>query len=411
MRLVSVNTDRLWNSLMTMARVGATGAGGVTRLALSDEDREARDLFCRWLRDAGLDVAIDDLGNIFGWRTGTERALSPVLLGSHLDSVPQGGKFDGALGTLAALEVVRSLNDAGIRTRRSLVVVAFTAEEGARFEPSCLGSSVMTGRFSLEYVYTRPARERRVTFREELQRVGYMGSAASRPPVPRAFLELHIEQGPVLDRDQVQIGVVEGIVGIVWLEARLVGQAGHAGTTPMDARRDALVGAGRVIHSIRDLTRRWGGAALSTVGRLRVEPDVINTVPGRTTLGIDLRHADTEELRRLEQAVRQEVERVAREEGLEANIEPVQALPATKFDPALVELVEEAAHRHGLSSRRMVSGAGHDSQWMARLCPTTMIFVPCRSGRSHCEDEEISPAQAADGAKVLGTVALHLAQA
>lgn len=410
MERMEINARRLWESLHRMARIGATPGGGVTRPALSDEDRQARDLFCEWLREANLEAKLDDLGNIFGWRKGRNPHLPPVLLGSHLDSVPNGGKYDGALGTLAALEVVRSFSDAGIQTNRTVGVAAFTAEEGARFEPSILGPSAIAGRFAVEHVYSLRDVHSGALFGEELERIGYKGQATNRPPRPRAFLELHIEQGPQLDKECLQLGVVEGIVGVKWFEVRFEGEANHAGTTPMAGRRDALSGAARAISEIRDLARTLGDTALATIGRLRIEPDVINVVPGRTVLGVDIRHGDPEVLERYGDLIRSLVERVATQESLNCSCDLVQFLPVTRFDEGLVEIVEAATQAYGLVYKRMASGAGHDSQWMARFCPTAMIFVPCKLGKSHREDEEISCQQAATGARVLATVALHLAQ-
>ncbi len=409
MQTLEIHATRLWESLQTMAQIGSTPRGGVTRLALSDEDWQARDLFCQWLRDAGLEVKVDDLGNIFGWRPGLNPSLPPVLLGSHLDTVPHGGKFDGALGTLAALEVVRSLNDAGIQTRRSVGVVAFTAEEGSRFEPSILGPSAISGRFPVEYVYARRDVHSSATFGDELQRIGYKGEAGNRPPVPAAFLELHIEQGPLLDQERLQIGVVEAIVGVQWIELCLEGEANHAGTTPMAGRRDALVGAARIIHAVRDMARTLGGTALATIGRLKLEPDTINVIPGRVTIGVDIRHADAAWLDHYTGMIKRLGEWVAQEEKLEVSAEHVQLLPVTRFPSSLVEIVEAAVRERTLSYKRMMSGAGHDSQWMARFCPTAMIFVPSRLGRSHCEEEETSPEEVANGAGVLATAALRLA--
>ncbi|MCC6793105.1 MAG: Zn-dependent hydrolase [Thermomicrobiales bacterium] len=407
---MAIDRKRLRESLHAMARIGATERGGVTRLALTDEDRAARDLFRSWLAAARLDVRVDDLGNIYGWRIGTDPSLPPVLVGSHLDTVRHGGQLDGALGTLGALEVARALNDNGIATRRTVGVVAFTAEEGARFEPSILGPSVLTGRFAREFVYSRQARDTGATFEAELERIGYKGDPDNRPPALSAFLELHIEQGPMLAREGLEIGVVDGIVGLTWLEVTLTGQADHSGASPMAGRRDALVGAARVVTAVRDLARTLGDGAIATVGRLAVDPDVINVIPGRVTFSIDLRHAD---MRRVAEAVamtRQIVARIAEEEGLEQSVAEVGHLEATRFPAQLVELVEAVARRQGRANRRIVSGAGHDSQWMARYCPTTMIFVPSRDGRSHCEEEATDWPQIVAGVEVLAEAVVRLAQ-
>lgn len=409
-RRIPINAERLLTSMRDMAAIGATPRGGVTRLALSDEDKQSRDLFRDWLQAAGLDIRVDDLGNIYGWRAGREPDLPPVLIGSHLDSIRQGGKYDGALGTLAALECIRTLNDLDVQTRRTLGVVSFTGEEGARFEPSILGPSVLTGRFTLDYVYARTDRYSGVTLGEELERIGYKGEQANRTPKPAAFIELHIEQGPVLDREGLAIGVVEGIVGLTWLEVTLTGQADHAGPSPMAGRRDALVGASRIITAVRDMARELDPDAVATVGRLKVEPDIINVIPGQVTFGVDIRHPDEAQLVNMAETVREIVSRIAGDEKLEFDIEQVGQLDVTRFDPTLIDAVEDVTRECGFSFRRIISGAGHDSQWMARFCPTTMIFVPSKNGKSHCEEEETGESELVQGATVLANAALRLAQ-
>jgi N-carbamoyl-L-amino-acid hydrolase len=405
-----INGQRLRESLLRMAQIGRTPSGGVTRLALTDEDKRARDLLCQWLVDAKLELKVDDVGNIFGWLGGTENSLPPVLMGSHLDTVREGGMFDGSLGVLAALEVLRSLKEREVRTRRRLGIVAFTGEEGARFEPAILGPSVMAERFTLEHVYSLRDRWGGPTFGEELERIGYRGDANNRSPVPLAFLELHVEQGPILEQEQVSVGVVEGVVGITWLQVVLHGQANHAGPTPLNARRDALVGAARIVSGVREIAYAMGGDTVATVGRLTVEPDIINVIPGLVNLGIDLRHTDPGRLEFFEDLVRNAVKRAADKERLDFTFERVGHQPTTRFDSNLIQLIEQTAQESGLSQHRLIAGAGHDSQWMARICPTAMIFVPSKDGRSHCPEEETSWEAVSDGASLLASVIEKLCQ-
>ena len=370
-----------------MARIGATPGGGVHRLTLSDADREARDLFAKWCGEAGLSVAVDEMGNMFARRPGADEAAPPAMLGSHLDSVPCGGRFDGSLGVLAALEVVRSLNDRGLRTRRPLEIVNWTNEEGPRFPPAMLGSGVFCGKYARDWAYqVRDSEGRR--FGEELARIGYQGTLPCRPRPLGCYLELHIEQGPVLETEKVQAGVVEGIVGIAWLRVTLKGERDHAGPTPMAMRRDALVGAARVIAAVRAMPAALHPDMVATVGELFVSPNAINVIPGRVTFSVDFRHRDEALMRRARERVLKAVEDAARGERLEVEVEDLGGSSPLPFHPEAVGAVEEACRAGGCSFRRMWSAAGHDARYAAELGPTAMIFIPCAGGKSHCEEED-----------------------
>lgn len=371
-----------WDEL---ARIGATEGGGVTRLALSDQDRRARDVFAEWCTAANLAVRIDDVGNIYGWRRGTDDTLSPVVMGSHLDTVVRGGRFDGALGVLAALEVVRSLNEYGVTTRHPIVVIDFTNEEGARFEPAMVASGLLAGAFPIEDVYGIQDRNGEC-FGDELERIGYRGSSENRLRRARAYLELHIEQGPVLERVGVPVGVVTGIQGIERVDVTFHGEANHAGSTPIDARQDALVAAARFITAARDLAKARPGA-LTTAGRLQVEPDVINVIPERVVLGLDVRHIDVAGLDDLIGALGRAAEESGKRERVRVDFHPFWRSPPTAFSDELIDTVERAATGLGVPAHRMISGPGHDAKYMADIAPAVMIFVRTRHGRSHCEDE------------------------
>jgi N-carbamoyl-L-amino-acid hydrolase len=406
--LVRINLERLQARLDRLAQIGRTPGGGVTRLALSDEDKTARDLVRQCMEEVGLAVRIDDFGNMIGRRPGTEPDARPVLLGSHCDSVPSGGRFDGALGVLGALEVVHTLNDSHVRTRRPLEIVNWTNEEGARFQPAMLCSGAVAGRFSKEYVYTRTDAQGR-SFGDELRRIGYLGDEANRPGPAHAYLELHIEQGPVLEAEGVPVGVVEGIVGITWCEVEVVGHASHAGTTPMTLRRDAVVAAAQLVGRVRQLALDAGPSALATVGRVRVEPNVVNVIPGLVTMSVDFRHPEQAELERLVAELEAAAREVASATGMPVRVERYWTSEPTRFDPTVVSTVEQVVQRLGFPYRRLWSGAGHDAKYMQDICPSGMIFVRSRNGLSHCEQEYSAPEDLAAGVNVLLHVILELA--
>jgi N-carbamoyl-L-amino-acid hydrolase len=403
----AVNADRLWASLMAMAEIGKTPAGGVRRLALSDDDRAARDRLTEWLNAAGLTVRVDDLGNIYGRRAGDGAAAAPVVFGSHLDTVPTGGRFDGVLGVLGALEVIRTLNDAGIRTRAPLEVVNWTNEEGARFAPAMLASGVVCGRFTREEADAArdPAGP---TFGDELARIGYRGEAANRLRECAAYLEYHIEQGPVLERAHAQIGIVEGIEGISWNRIEIGGRAAHAGPTPMPDRRDALVAASRLVLLLRDAAERLRGVR-ATVGRLDVSPNTINVVPGRVEMTLDVRSPRDEGLETALAAADRACGRVAELDRVEVRRTEFWRSPATPFSESVVAAVAGAAEGRGFSAKRLWAGAGHDAKYMADRFPAGMIFVPSKDGLSHNEAEWTPPEDCARGAAVLLDAVLALA--
>jgi N-carbamoyl-L-amino-acid hydrolase len=381
-----IDADRLGSRFDAFNEIGATAGGGVSRPALSDANREARERLVEWFEAAGLAVTVDGMGNLFGRREGTDTDAAPVLVGSHVDSQDPGGRYDGLVGVLGGLEVVAALNDADVDTRRPVEVVAWTNEEGVRFQPDLLGSGVFTGRFDLETAYAA-ADEAGVTVREELERIGYLGEAPCEPRDLHCYLELHVEQGPVLDDAGRSVAVVEAVYGFTWLAVELRGQADHAGPTPMDSRRDALVGASDVVRAVRRLAPALDEDAVGTVGNLTVEPGGVNVVPETVAFTVDLRAPEADVIETAVEQVREEVRWAARREGLDSDVEELVHVPPSAFDPDLVGLLADAADDAGYDPLRMDSGAGHDAGYLARLCPTGMVFVPSVDGISHSEDE------------------------
>jgi N-carbamoyl-L-amino-acid hydrolase len=406
-----VNGERLWQSLMTMAEIGATAKGGVNRQTLTDDDKRGRDLFRRWCEDAGLAVTVDQMGSMFGHRRGRDADRPPVVLGSHLDSQPTGGKFDGALGVLAALEVIRTLNDRGVETEAPLEVVNWTNEEGVRFPPAMIASGVFAGVFDLDYGLSRTDHAGR-TIGAELQRIGYAGKQKVGHRPLGALLELHIEQGPILEAEGRRIGVVTGGQGTRWYDCEVIGAESHAGPTPMEARRDALRATAALLGEVYQIAHDQAPNGRATVGELRAWPGSRNTVPGRVAFTIDMRHPDGAVMDAMDHALREAFERAqGRATGLEFHLREIWYAPPVTFDPACVGAVRQAAARLGLSAREIVSGAGHDAVYMARVVPTAMIFVPCKDGISHNEAEYASPQACEDGANVLLHAALARANA
>jgi N-carbamoyl-L-amino-acid hydrolase len=401
-----INADRLHKSLRQLAQIGATPGGGVTRLALSQEDRAGRDLLRRWMGDAGLTVRVDDLGNMTGRRAGTEGGAA-VIMASHIDTVRRGGRYDGAYGVLAALEVMRTLNDAGVTTRQPLEMVNWTNEEGVRFEPAMMASGAVAGRFTADYVYERTDRDG-ARFGDELERIGYKGSRQDRPGPAAAYLELHVEQGPVLEDAGIPVGVVEGIVGITWSDVTAEGHADHAGPSPMVLRRDALAAAARLITAVDDLAREVDGA-VGTVGRIAAEPNVINTIPGKVAMSVDLRHPDPATLDSLYARFEQLAGEIAARTGVSVGINRFWTSEPTPFAPEVVEAVQAAADELGVPNRRIWSGAGHDAKYMQDIVPSAMIFARSINGLSHCEQEYSTPEDLEAGANVLLLAALRLA--
>lgn len=403
-----VSPGRLWDSLEQMAAIGATDSGGVRRLALTDEDKRGRDLFVSWCHAAGCDVKVDRMGNIFARREGTDSGAPVVMTGSHLDSQPTGGRFDGVYGVLAGLEVIRALNDAGYATRAPLEIAVWTNEEGTRFPPAMIASGVFAGVFDLEYGLSRRDRAER-TLGEELQRIGYAGSLEVGGRQIRAYIEAHIEQGPILEAEGKTIGIVTGAQAQRWYEITLSGQEAHAGPTPMQYRRDALVGAARVVEQVNRIGHSHLPGACATVGALDVHPNSRNTIPGRVFLTVDLRHPEEDTLSGMDSELRSCVKEIAESIGLAVSIEQIWHSPAIRFDQACMRVISCAAARLGFQSMALVSGAGHDACNLSRVAPTGMIFIPCEKGISHNEAESASLEDAEAGAQVLLTSMLELA--
>jgi N-carbamoyl-L-amino-acid hydrolase len=402
--------DRLGARLAQLADLAPVGETGSCRLALTDADRAGRDLLCAWMHEAGLEVRIDRIGNIVGvWSAAADEPdLAPVMTGSHLDTVATGGRYDGAYGVVAGLEVVEALRSAGVRTRRPLAVAAFTNEEGARFTPDMMGSLVYAGGLPLEAALAATDTAGH-TVGDELVRIGYQGVWPVPGPAPYAFVELHIEQGPVLEIAGDDIGAVTSVQGISWQELTFTGQSNHAGTTPMHLRRDAGLAAARVAAHVPDLVAGLGGAGVGTVGRLELHPNIVNVVAARATFTVDLRNTDDGLLRRAEEQVVAFARDLAGRDGLELSVRSLVRFEPVTFDPGLVDLVESAATARGLRVRRMPSGAGHDAQMLARVCPAAMIFVPSAGGVSHNPAEHTDPARLHAGLAVLTDVLRELA--
>ncbi|WP_343666205.1 Zn-dependent hydrolase [Paraburkholderia tropica] len=395
-----VNGPRLWDSLERMARIGATPKGGVCRLALTELDRESRDLFVQWAREAGCEIRIDRIGNIFARRAGRDANAAPVLTGSHADTQPTGGRYDGIYGVLGGLEVLRALNDANVQTERPIEVVVWTNEEGSRFAPAMIASGVYAGVYPLDYGLSRSDASG-TTIGEALAHIGYAGDAPVGGTPVHAAYELHIEQGAILERSGKTIGVVTAGQGQRWYEIELDGVDAHAGTTPMDLRRDALVGAARIITFVSALGRSYAPFGRATVGMIEAKPNSRNTVPGRCFFTVEFRHPESATLAEMDAKLREELARVAHEEQLGHRIEQIFDYAPVPFAPECVETVRRAAQALDLSHADIVSGAGHDACYLARVAPTGMIFVPCIDGLSHNEAEAITPEWAEAGANVL----------
>ena len=402
-----IDGARLMVQLAQLAEIGAIEGGGSCRLALSDEDRAGRDRVRGWMSELGLEVSVDRVGNLFGLRRGAQD-LPPVMTGSHIDTVRTGGRYDGNLGVLAGLEVVRALNAAGVVTRRPLVVAAFTNEEGARFAPDMLGSLVYVGGLRLEEALDTVSIDG-CRLGDELARIGYAGTAPVGVHRPHAYVELHIEQGPVLDAEGVAIGAVEDLQGISWQEISVEGQSNHAGTTPMRLRHDAGYCAAAIGAFLRQLADDLGGGQVCTMGAVTLHPNLINVIAARAKLTADLRNTDEDRLREAERRLAVFLDELARREGVRIASRHLARFAPVRFDEGIARRVEQAAGRLGLSHRRMTSGAGHDAQMLARLCPAGMIFVPSVRGISHNPAEHTEPAHLEAGANVLLQVLLELA--
>ncbi|SMB36245.1 Amidase, hydantoinase/carbamoylase family [Serratia proteamaculans] len=394
-----VNGERLWQSLLDMAQFGAIPKDGVTRLALSEEDRQARDQLRDWAKEAGCSVRVDRMGNMFLRREGTRPELAPVITGSHVDSQPNGGRFDGIYGVLAGLEVIRTLNDRQIATERALEVVNWTNEEGARFAPAMISSGVFAGVFDLAYGLSRSDAQG-ISLGEALQQIGYAGEhPVGGMPIHAAF-ELHIEQGPILEAENIEIGVVTTAQGQRWYELEITGFSAHAGTTPMDRRRDALLGFATLVMAVNTIGKNFMPDARATVGMAQITPNSRNVVPGKVFFSVEFRHPQEAVLEQMEQQLLAAVAEVGTQ-GLSASAERIFQYQPIRFDQGCIDSVRQAALALGYSHRDMFSGAGHDACYLSRVAPTAMIFIPCVEGISHNELENISPAWATAGANVL----------
>lgn len=405
---VEPDGERLLARLAALAEVGRSDGGACCRLALSDEDRRGRDLVVGWMRELGLQVSVDPIGNVFGLRAGRRADLAPVMTGSHIDTVRTGGAYDGNLGVLAGLEVVAALNDAGVGTERPLVVAFFTNEEGARFAPDMLGSLVYVGGLALDEALATQAIDGAV-LGEELARIGYAGSAPLGGIRPAAFVELHVEQGPVLDLEGLTIGAVENLQGISWQEIDIVGQSNHAGTTPMRMRHDAGYAAAAIAHFVRALTREMGGEQVGTVGKVDLMPNLINVIAARATLTVDLRNTDEALLQQAEARLAAFLDELAAAEGVRISSRRLARFEPVRFDAGIAARIAAHAEALGYAHRRMTSGAGHDAQMLARICPTAMIFVPSVGGISHNPAEHTEAADLVAGTRVLLATLLELA--
>ena len=395
---LQINAERLWETIQSTAAFGGTPKGGIKRLAGSDEDAAMRGWFVAACEAAGCTVSVDEMGNIFARREGARGAAPPIVFGSHLDTQPTGGKFDGILGVLAGLEVLRTLKEAGYQTERALELVDWTNEEGARFAPAMLASGVFAGVYTPEFGASRADRDG-ITLGAELERIGYKGAAPCRPRPVAAYLELHIEQGPVLENEARTIGVVTGVQGVRWFDITITGEEAHAGPTPMPSRRDALLAASQVVSTVNGIAMRRQPDAVATVGRLEVDPCSRNVIPGVVRLTVDIRNPDLVTLNAMEAELRACLAGLG--DSFEVAIETVYDSAPVAFDPTCMDAVRSAAEARGLKHRDLVSGAGHDAAYMARICPVGMVFIPCERGISHNEAESATFEDVAAGANVL----------
>ena len=397
---LKIDGQRLLAWLTDLAKIGARDDGACCRLALTDEDRAGRDWVIERMRELGLLVQIDAIGNIFGLRPGLDRSLAPVMTGSHIDTVGSGGAFDGNLGVLAGLEVAASLNQAGLDTARDLVVGVFTNEEGVRFAPDMMGSLVYAGGMALDEALNTEADDGAM-LGDELRRIGYAGDAPLGLYQPHAFIELHIEQGPVLDIEGVRIGAVQNLQGIFWQEVTVSGQSNHAGTTPMRLRHDAGYAASAIATFLRGLAKDMGGDQVATVGKIDLKPNLINVIASEAVVTVDLRNTDDALLKQAQQQLSAFLARLSKDEGVDVHTRELVRLAPVQFDSALVQMIQDHASELDLTCRTMTSGAGHDAQMLARICPAAMIFVPSVGGVSHNPAEHTEPEDLVAGANVL----------
>ncbi len=404
---LKINAQRLWDSLMLFAEIGATDKGGCNRQALTDLDKQARDLWVSWAEDAGCSIRIDTMGNIFARREGLKDDLPVVMTGSHIDTQPTGGKFDGVYGVLASLEVIRSLNDQGVQTNHPIEAVIWTNEEGARFSPAMIGSGVWSGAFSLDYGHARMDKDGK-TIQEELRRIDYEGDTPCKPHPIKGFIELHIEQGPILENEALQIGILTGVQGMNWYDLTIKGQPVHAGPTPMENRFDPFMGLHKIINKMYEMTAEYEPWSRITFGDITAIPGARNTVPEKLILAVDLRHPDKDILAEMDKRFRQIAHQECEAAGLSCQVGVEWQSPAVVFDSGCIEAVRKATQDLGYLSKEMVSGAGHDAVYVSRVAPTSMIFVPCEKGISHNEAEYSKPGDIEAGCNVLMNAIVEL---
>ena len=395
-----INSDRLWDSIMEMAKIGPGIAGGNNRQTVTDEDGEGRHLFKRWCDAAGLEMGVDEMGTMFARREGSDSSLPPVYVGSHLDTQPTGGKYDGVLGVLGGLEVVRSLNDLGIKTKHPIVVTNWTNEEGARFAPAMMASGVFAGVLDQADVYQHVDKDGK-KFGEELERIGWKGTEKVGDRKIHAFFELHIEQGPILEDEGIDIGVVTHGQGLKWLQVTLTGKEAHTGSTPMPKRRNAGLGMARVTELVHEIAMDYQPDAVGAVGHMQAYPNSRNIIAGRTVFTIDIRSPEKEVLDAMDGRIREGIDTICDALDIKYKIEQVGHFDPVTFDKTCVKAIRDAAERLGYSHRNIVSGAGHDACWINRVAPTAMVMCPCVDGLSHNEAEEITKEWAGAGADVL----------
>ncbi|MEI9427817.1 Zn-dependent hydrolase [Mesorhizobium sp. Cs1299R1N3] len=395
-----INSDRLWDSIMEMAKIGPGIAGGNNRQTVTDEDGEGRHLFKRWCDAAGLEMGVDEMGTMFARREGTDPSLPPVYVGSHLDTQPTGGKYDGVLGVLGGLEIVRSLNDLDIKTKHPIVVTNWTNEEGARFAPAMMASGVFAGVLDQADVYQHTDKQGK-KFGDELERIGWKGAEKVGDRKIHAFFELHIEQGPILEDEDIDIGVVTHGQGLKWLQVTLTGKEAHTGSTPMPKRRNAGLGMARVIELVHEIAMDYQPDAVGAVGHMEVYPNSRNIIAGRTVFTIDIRSPEKEVLDAMDGRIREGIDTICDALDIRYEIEQVGHFDPVTFDKGCVKAIRDAAERLGYTHRNIVSGAGHDACWINRVAPTAMVMCPCVDGLSHNEAEEITKEWAAAGADVL----------
>ncbi len=406
---LTTNQQRLWDSLMEMAKIGATPKGGCNRQALTDEDKRGRDLFIQWCKEAGCSIKVDTMGNIFARREGANPDLPPVITGSHLDTQPTGGKYDGVYGVLAGLEVIRTLNDNNIRTECAIETVVWTNEEGARFSPAMIGSGVWGGEFDLDYGHSRSDKEGK-TIKGELTRIGYLGEEECKAKPVKAAFEAHIEQGPILEAEALTIGVVSGVQGMNWYDLTLIGKPCHAGPSPMEIRQDPFMGLAAIVNDLYALAAEYAPWSRVTFGDIKAEPGARNTVPEKLIIAVDLRHPDQATLDTMDQRFREIVSKHADHFKLGSEIRDEWRSPAVVFDKDCVSAVESSVKTLGHSYKTLFSGAGHDSVYVSRVVPASMIFVPCKDGLSHNEAEEATSEHLTAGCDVLLNAMLAMAK-